>query len=141
MASTLGRHATATILSAALLLSSTAAAAAPTLQSASAINPWATMAAFGTQASRATLCGSTAAVAGAAAATSAAQAAPARPGCVLPVVDAPPPMVAPDVVPPPPPVETGFGVSPLLLGLGALAIAGLIYLIVNDDDDGGRSPD
>lgn len=137
------RRVTAFLASAALLLSSTAAGATVTVSSAStAISPWAALSAFGTQASRASLCGATAAVAGAAAA---AQAVPGQPGCVLPVVDAPPPIASPGPPPapvPPPMIDSGggFGISPLLLGLGALALGGLIYLLVKDDDDEPDSP-
>ena len=117
-----------------LIVSSTAANAS------ASISPWAALSAFGTQSSRDAACaGGTTAAAGAVAA----QAAPS--GCVLPVTDPPPPPpLAADVpVPPPPMVETGgIGISPLVLALGALALAGLIYLIVKggDDDEGSISP-
>jgi hypothetical protein len=57
---------------------------------------------------------------------------------VLPVVDAPvaatvqPP--APVPVPPVEPVGGGFGISPLLLALGALAAGALIYFLIRDKD-------
>jgi hypothetical protein len=54
---------------------------------------------------------------------------------VLPVVDqAQPP--APVPVPPVEPVGGGFGISPLVLALGALAAAALIYfLVIKKDKD------
>jgi hypothetical protein len=127
------RFATAMICGSLLVSSSAANATA-------SISSWAALSAFGTQSSRDAACsaGTAAAAAGAA---SAAQAAGS--GCVLPVADAPPPPpVVQDVPIPPPPVETagGIGISPLVLALGALALAGLIYLIANGDDDDEGSP-
>jgi hypothetical protein len=44
-------------------------------------------------------------------------------------------------VPPVEPVGGGFGVSPLLLGLGALALGALIYFLVrNNNNDEEASP-
>jgi hypothetical protein len=37
-------------------------------------------------------------------------------------------------------VGGGFGIDPLLLGLGALALGALIYFLVRDDDDDEASP-
>ncbi|HEX6219317.1 MAG TPA: hypothetical protein VFZ35_08610, partial [Sphingomicrobium sp.] len=56
--------------------------------------------------------------------------------------DAAPPPVVDNAPLPPPPMETvgGVGVSPLVLALGALALAGLIYLVLNGDDDDEGSP-
>ncbi|HVH37978.1 MAG TPA: hypothetical protein VM757_05255 [Sphingomicrobium sp.] len=122
------RLATAMICSSLLISSSAANASA-------SISPWATLSAFGTQSSRDAACS-----AGSAAAASAAAAAQAGgSGCVLPVTDAvAPPPVAQDVPLPPPPVETGgIGISPLVLALGALALAGLIYIVAKGDDDEG----
>ena len=72
---------------------------------------------------------------GAAAAGAAAQAAPAQPGCVLPVVDpaaAPVAEVpAPVYVPPAEAPAAGIGILPLLLGLAA--VAGLAYLLLDED--------
>ena len=115
-----------------LMLSSTAANAS------ASINPWATLSAFGTQSSREAACG-----AGSTAAAGAATAAQAGgAGCVLPVTDAPPPLPVAQAVPlPPAPVEAGgIGVSPLVLALGALALAGLIYIIASGDKDDEGSP-
>jgi hypothetical protein len=108
-----------------LMVSSSAASAN------ASISPWATLSAFGTQASRDAAC-----AAGTAAAAAAAQGTAS--GCVLPVTDPPPPPPIATAVPPPPIEEVGgVGISPLVLALGALALAGLIYLIVKDDDDEG----
>ena len=126
----------AVMIAGSLMLSSTAANASAT------ISPWAALSAFGTQSSRDAACGT--AVAAGAAAAAAAQGAAS--GCVLPVTDPappPPPPVVQNIPVPPPPVESaggGFGISPLVLALGALALGGLIYLLVNDDDD-EASPD
>jgi hypothetical protein len=127
--STRSRQFATALLCSALLISSSAANAS------ASISPWATLSAFGTQASRDAACSAgTAAAAGAAAAAQAGGS-----GCVLPVTDAaPPPPVAPEVPLPPPPVETGgIGISPLVLALGALALAGLIYNVAKGDDDEG----
>ena len=119
-----------------LMVSSSAASANASL------SPWATLSAFGTQASRDAAC-----AAGTTAAAGAAAAQAATSGCVLPVTDPPPPPPVAETVPvPPPPIvdSGGFGVSPLVLALGALALAGLIYLIVkggdNDDEGSPLSP-
>jgi hypothetical protein len=123
----------AVMIASSLMLSSTAANASAT------ISPWVALSGFGTQASQAATCGaSSAAAAGAAAAAQGAAS-----GCVLPVTDPapPPPPVVQNVPVPPPPIESdggGFGISPLILALGALAIGGLIYLLVKDDE---KSPD
>ena len=57
---------------------------------------------------------------------------------------APPPVAGPPTPVPVPPVEPvggGFGVSPLLLGLGALALGALIYFLVrNNNNDNETSP-
>ena len=106
-----------------LVFSSTAAvASAPAPQR---IAPWATLTALTGGAPAAALCGS--------AAVAAAQTAPT--GCVLPAVDVAPPMAqsAPPTPIPVPPVEApsaGFGVSPILLALAAVAAGvGLYFLL------------
>lgn len=106
------------------------------VRSAASLSPWVALSALGSANSSAALCGSAAA----AAASSAAQG--AAPGCVLPAVDAPPPIAQAPDVPPPAPVAavpaaaTGFSILPLLLGLaGAAAIAALILAGGGDDDD------
>ena len=122
------RFATFLICGSLIVSSSAANASAP-------VSPWATLSAFGTQASRDAAC-----AAGTAAAASAAAAQSATSGCVLPVTDpAPPPPVA-DAVPPPMVESGGVGVSPLVLALGALALAGLIYLVVKGGDNDEGSP-
>lgn len=116
----------------ALCIGPTAATAATTVP-AQAINPLVAVSIFGTQASAQAVCGNPGASAAAAGAAVAAQ---GQAGCVLPATDAPPP--------PPPeatPVRTsGFGISPILLGL--LGIAALAALIAsgNDDSDSPVSP-
>ena len=112
-----------------LMVSSTAAVAATTASAVPQVNPWATLTALSGGAPAAALCG---------AAVAAAAAQPAA-GCVLPVNDAAPPTPVP--VPPVEPVGGGFGVSPLLLGLGALALGALIYFLVrNNNNDNETSP-
>lgn len=121
----------------AMCFSSTAAAAAtPRTSLAPAVSPLVALSALGSQASAAALCGTS--VAGAAAA--AAQA--AQSGCVLPVVDTPPAAAVAEPLPPPPvapppvaPMGSGFGFSPLLLGLAAIAAGALVYFVLLRDKD------
>ena len=111
-----------------LIFSSTAAvASAPVARTpVQQIDPWAALSALSGAAPAAALCG--------AAATAAAAMQPAA-GCVLPVVDqapvvstaGPPP---PTPVPPVEPVGGGFGIDPLILGLGALVVGALVYFLV-----------
>ena len=131
------RKVTAMLIAASVLGSSAASAAAavPALRS---IDPLVALSVFGTAQSRAALCGaSAAAVAGAAAA----QAAPGA-GCVLPVVDAPPPVAAVEPAPPPAAVApvavagSSVGALPLLLGLAA--IVGLAALVLKHNDSSGE---
>ena len=117
-----------------MFISSTGAvAASPSAVSAPQMDPWATLSVMSAGAPAAALCG---------AAATAGQA-PAA-GCVLPAVDqvavaAPPP---PTPVPAVEPVGDGFGISPLWLALGALAIGAAVYfLLLKDDDDEAESPD
>lgn len=112
----------------ALCFSSTVAAAATTAPVQS-VNPLVAVSIFGSPASAQAVCGSVAAPAAGAAAATAAQ---GQPGCVLPAVDAPPPVA--DVAPPPP-APRGFGIMPILLGL--LGIAALAALIASGNEDGG----
>jgi hypothetical protein len=121
-----------------MLFSSTAAAAATVRAPIAQPDPWAVLSVMSGGASAAAVCGA------AAAAVAAAQ--PAT-GCVLPQVDARPPMAQ---TPPPqpipvPPVETaggGFGISPLLLGLAAIAAGVGLYLILhkNGNNNHANSP-
>jgi hypothetical protein len=119
-----------------MFISSTGAIAA-THSAPQQIDPWAALSVLSAGAPAAALCG--------AAATSG-QAAAA--GCVLPAVDAPPPVV--DAGPPPPtpvpPVEPaseglGLGISPLWLAVGALAAGALVYFLLIRDKDKATSPD
>ena len=115
-----------------ILLSSTAAVAsapAPVQQ----VDPWAVLSAMSSGAPAAAICG-----AAAAAAT-----AQAPGGCVLPVVDAPPPPVQTvEAVPPPPePVAAGAGISPLLIGLLAIAAGiGILLAVSHGNGNHGNSP-
>ena len=116
-----------------MFVSSTGAVAAThSAVSTPQVDPWAALSVLSAGAPAAALCG--------AAATAGAQ--PAA-GCVLPAVDpavaaAPPP---PTPVPPVEPVGGGFGISPLWLALGALAIGAAAYFLLKDDDDNAESPD
>jgi hypothetical protein len=104
---------------------------------ARSINPMIALSIFGSQASAAAICGSAAAAAAGAAVTAQAPAG----GCVLPLVDAPPP---PPIVEAPPfvpaPVSGGFGISPILLGLAGIAILAALIASQDDDDDDGSPP-
>ena len=101
------------MVSGSLLVGSTAAAAAPSMPQQ--ISPWATLTVLSGGAPAVAICG--------AAATAAAQPAAAG-GCVLPAVDVPPPVPVASAPPPPlPPPAAGYGVTPLLLGLVAIAAA------------------
>lgn len=113
------------VIAGSMIFSSTGAIAASAPAPAPQADPWAVLSVMSGGASAAALCG--------AAAVAAAAAQPAA-GCVLPQVD----VVAPAAAPPPqpvpvPPVEApsgGFGISPLLLGLAAIAAGvGLYFLL------------
>lgn len=131
------------LLGGALCFSSTAAGAAPTTSMPS-MSPLVALSAFGTQASASAVCAAGAATVGAAgvAAVSAAQA-PAA-GCVLPVVDLPPP-VAPVVTPAYLPAAEGGGIGLVPILIGAAVLAGLAAWLLldgdDDDDDDQVSPD
>lgn len=117
-----------------------ALSASPSLASASAIatpqaiNPMVALSIFGSQASAAALCGSSAT---AAAASAAATAQGPAGGCVLPVVDAPPPLPVVEPAPfvPPPVASSGFGLTPILLGLAGIAILAALILSQDNDND------
>lgn len=100
------------------------------------LNPLVAVSVFGTQASAQQVCANAATAAAAAGAAAVAQ---GQAGCVLPAVDAPPPP-PPEAAPPPPVRTSGFGISPVILGL--LGIAALAALIAgsNDDSDSPVSP-
>ena len=90
---------------------------------------------FGSQASATALCGASSTTVAASAAASAQ--APAG-GCVLPVVDAPPPVPAAEPLPAAQPIaaSSGIGITPILLGLAGIAIlAALIASSGNDNDN------
>lgn len=98
------------------------------------LSPWVALSALGSLGSSAAVCASAAA----AAASSAAQA-PA-PGCVLPAVDAPPPIAqVPEAAPLPvaaaPAAAAGFSVLPLLLGLASAAAIAAFLITDNNDED------
>lgn len=96
----------------------TAAGSAPAPQ----ISPWATLTVLSGGAPAAALCGAAAAAA----------AAQPGPGCVLPVMDAPPPVAVAEPPAPVPPPPAGFGTGPLLLGLVAIAVAAGLFFAVKD---------
>jgi hypothetical protein len=120
-----------------MLVSSTGAAAATSsLPSSQQIDPWAALSVMSAGAPAAALCG--------AAAVAAAAAQPAA-GCVLPVADVAPPVVQtapppPTPVPPVEPVGGGFGISPLLLALGAIAIGVAAYFLLRHHHKHATSP-
>ena len=123
----------ALMASGSLFVCSTGAIAAPA-SAPQQIAPWAALSVMSAGAPAAALCG---------AAVTAAQA-PAA-GCVLPAVDAPPPVV--ETGPPPPtpvpPVEAaggGLGISPLWLALGAIAAGALVYFLVRHKHHHATSP-
>lgn len=129
------RQITGALLGCALCFSSTAAGAA-TAVSTPRINAWVALSALSTPASASAAC-----VAGAAAVTAAQ--APAQ-GCVLPVVDQPPPVAAAPAAPPVavPVTEDGGGIGllPLLAGLALVAGLAAVLLIDGDDDDDDAEP-
>ena len=113
-----------------IMASGPAAAASATAQPvASVLSPWVALSALGGTASSTALCAS--GVAGSSAATQG-----QAPGCVLPQVDALPPVV--ESVPMAAPVAVasggGLGFLPLLLGLAAAA--GAIALLLSNSEDG-----
>ena len=123
------------LIAGSLIFSSTgaiAAAAPPATQP----DPWAVLSVMSGGASAAAVCG-------AAAAAAAAAVQPAA-GCVLPQVDvAPVPATAPPAPIPVPPVEApsgGFGISPLLLGLAAVAVGVALYFLVIRKHHHANSP-
>lgn len=135
MASSRFKYAVAIMAAGSLFVSSTAAVAAP-ISSAppQRIEPWAALSVLSAGAPAAALCG---------AAETTAQA-PAS-GCVLPAVDAPPPVAQPGPPPPTPvppvePVGGGLGISPLWLALGAIAIGVGAYFLLKNKKDHAESP-
>jgi len=137
MASLRFRPVVAVMVAGSMFISSTGAVAATHPVSAQQVDPWAALSVLSAGAPAAALCGA-AATAGQAAAS----------GCVLPAVDAPPPVA--DAGPPPPtpvpPVEAaneglGLGISPLWLAVGALAIGAAVYFLLIRKNDNASSPD
>lgn len=117
------------------LCASPAFASASAVASQPTISPMVALSIFGSQASAAALCGSSATTVAASAAATAQ--APVG-GCVLPVVDAPPVVPVAEAPPfvPAPVAASGFGIAPVLLGLAGIAIlAALIYSQDNDNDN------
>ena len=119
---------TSAFSAASMLVMSSAASAAPRV-----VDPLVALSVFGTQESRSAVCAAGSAAAAAAGTAAAAQAG-AAPGCVLPAVDAPPPVAVETAPPPVAAVEPvavssgGIGVLPLLLGLAAIAAAAALLL-------------
>jgi hypothetical protein len=116
------------------MLGSTAATATPAA-APRMVDPLAVVSIFGTADSAAAICaGSSAASAAGTAAATAGQAPGA--GCVLPVVDAPPPPVV-ETAPPEavlPPVSTTAGIAPFPLLAGLAAVIGLAAIFLVHDN-------
>lgn len=111
---------------------SAATAAAPRV-----VDPLAVVSIFGTADSAAAICAGSSAAVAAGAATAASGQVPGA-GCVLPVVDAPPPPVA-QTVPPPAavtPIAPAGGISVLPLLVGLAAIIGVAAVLLKADDEG-----
>ena len=109
------------------------ASASTAVAAPSHISPMVALSIFGSQASAAALCGSSATSAASSAATTQAPVG----GCVLPVVDAPPPLPVAEVAPLPP-VASGIGITPVLLGLAGIAI--LAALIASQNNGNNNNP-
>ena len=119
------------------MFGASAVSAAP-VTSYSSLSPTVALSLFGSSESLAAVCGMGASVAAsAAAAATVAQAGPAQ-GCVLPVLDAVPVAVAPPVAAPVAFVPAGYSISPLLIGLGAIAVGvGLLALFHRNNGNNG----
>lgn len=119
-------------VAAAFALCATPAIAAAAPAATQPVNPLVAISVFGTQAAAQAVCSQVA--------TTAAASAQGASGCVLPAIDAPPPL-GQSPAPPPAPLAGNFGINWLLLGLGSLALlAGIYTLFDDDDDDGGLAP-
>lgn len=118
-----------------MVFSSTGALAAAASPPVTQADPWAVLSVLSGGASAAAVCG--------AAAVAAAAAQPAA-GCVLPQVDAAVPAAPPPPTPVPvAPVETtggGLGISPLLIGLAAIAAGVALYFILHKRHNHANSP-
>ena len=123
------------IVAGSMLFSSTGAIASTAPAPATQASPWAVLSVMSGGASAAAVCG---------AAAAAAAAAQTPGGCVLPQMDVVPVAEAPPQPIPVPPVEpagAGLGISPLLLGLAALAAGvALYFLLRKDNNNGPNSP-
>ena len=130
----MGKRLIAAMVAGAMMVGSTAAVAAESSAPVAGSNPWATLSMISGASTAASFCGSSAAIAGAAAV--------APGGCVLPQVDdaVPVAQTAPPRPVPVPPVEPmgGLYFDPLLLGIGAVALAALVYFVLIKK--GGDSP-
>ena len=130
----MGKRLIAAMVAGAMMVGSTAAVAAESSAPIAGSSPWATLSMISSASTAASFCGSSAAIAGAAAV--------APGGCVLPQVDdaVPVAQAAPPRPVPVPPVEPmgGLYFDPLLLGIGALALAALVYFVLIKK--GGDSP-
>lgn len=125
---------TGALAASALLMSSTAVAAG-NAASPQQISPWAALTVLSGAAPAAAVCG--------AGAVTVAQ--PAPTGCVLPVTDAPPPPPQASAPPPavPLPAEmaaTGYGMSPLLASLAAVALGVGLFFLVKGHHHGHEQP-
>ena len=128
MAGTRHRAVIGALIAGSMIFSSTGAIAAAAPSATTQADPWAVLSVMSGGASAAAVCG-------AAAAAAAAAVQPAG-GCVLPQVDAAP--VAAQPGPPQPipvpPVEaasSGLGISPLLLGLAAIAAGVALFFVLH----------
>lgn len=128
-------HRCASAFIAMAMLGSSAATAAPTPRAA---DPLVVVSVFGTADSRAAICAAGASAAAAAGTAVAAGQAPGNAGCVLPVVDTPPPVAetAPPGIAPTAPAATGVGALPLLLGLAA--IVGIAAVLLASSEENGE---
>ena len=132
-----GKRMIGALIAGSMLFSSTGAIAAVTPVPAQ-IDSWAALSALSGGASAAAVCG---------AAAAAAVAAQPAPGCVLPQIDVAAPVAPsepsqPIPVPPVEPAGAGLGISPLLIGLAALAAGvGLYFALRNHNNNHhGNSP-
>ena len=127
-------------IAAGAMFGASAASAAPTL-SYTSLNPAVALSLFASSESLAAVCGMVASSAASnvssSAVTATAQAGPAQ-GCVLPVLDPVPVAVAPPPAMPVAVVPAGYSLSPLLFGLGAIAVGvGLLALFNRDKGNDG----
>lgn len=123
----------AALIAGSMLAGSTSAiAAAPAPAVSQQVSPWVALTALTAGAPATTLCGAAAAAAAAGQAPTA--------GCVLPAVDAPPPMAEAVQTPAPLAAEPIYAFQPLYLALASLAVGGLIYALTRNDHHHHISP-